>query len=78
MPRVPNQEPPSGEGGGAAERLRQFEQARGWKPDTADEEVSGEGSQGHDNDSGSADEEAEEEPVAGTEQGGRRSANSDD
>lgn len=32
MPRVPGQEPP-GRGGGAAERLRQFEQERGLEPD---------------------------------------------
>ena len=38
MPRVPGQEPPSGEGGGAAERLRQFEQARGLRPEESDEE----------------------------------------
>ena len=36
MPRVPGQEPPHGEGGGAAERLRQFEQARGLRPDHPD------------------------------------------
>jgi hypothetical protein len=38
MPRVPGQEPPHGEGGGAAERLRQFEQARGLRPNDSDEE----------------------------------------
>jgi hypothetical protein len=35
MPRLPGQEPPPGEGGGAAHRLRQFEQARGLDPDDA-------------------------------------------
>jgi len=38
MPKVPGQKPPSGEGGGAAERLHQFEQARGLRPSESDDE----------------------------------------
>ena len=53
MPRVPGQEPPSGEGGGAAERLRQFEQARGLRPNDSDEKKS-------EDDDPSADEPAQE------------------
>ena len=38
MPRLPDQDPPPDDGGGAAERLRQFEQARGLEPVDEDAE----------------------------------------